>query len=743
MSLFGSSKKTEVGTAIVRVIEDANVPETARRSMIQAIQRSEGISDTLIENVLNGPALKMERFYRKAESGEYVFGLPNASVVNASTGGAEVRAVIQGITGESVTLEYLRFASINPVHVGWEAVTNFYGYDPETNELTAISFEKGVPVYLDDLQPIFGVDIEALAEPGTLDNWSDNPKARYTPERPINGGGLDAAAIIDPTMDTRVDIKLVWQVGSTIQRETITIGMGNYDLNREYFQAKYVTASGVTGFFTYQDGKGTYPVLDALYAVNYTTPGTYFPFVMFRHHRVNRTAEEFRDTAEFKSTESLLRILHMDYADIGSKIHENPDIEDVEQAVMMLAVPASTTNQIELRYLFDFFIRLHGQTPATTITTTQKGALTENAIVWRDADYRMTMSYGGVTRRLKAGRIGPQGTYEGDLETKTVSRTVDKVVPDELGGGTEQKTYTQTVYEKIVRHQVTHSLYEEVRVTHPTMRYDIYKNYAYEGGADTQELIIPVDRSIANNYTLMEREELYYRSLRFVFNSRVTVKVKWYESGVFKAILTIAAIVITVISIGKASPLIGLAISLGAYTLATALILATILAFMVKVYAYRVIVKEIGIEAGFVLAVAAMAIGAGMGLTGSNPGYLPDANTMLQISSNLSQANSYELQNLLSKYDGEAQAFNLEADAKQSELDKAMALLNNETLIDPFEFIGQQPLFVAGETPQDFYLRTIHSGNIGTTVFKSVESFVDISLTLPNINTTVGDTLYE
>ncbi len=65
-----------------------------------------------------------------------------------------------------------------------------------------------------------------------------------------------------------------------------------------------------------------------------------------------------------------------------------------------------------------------------------------------------------------------------------------------------------------------------------------------------------------------------------------------------------------------------------------------------------------------------------------------------------------------------------------------------DSWLNPFEFIGEEPLIVWGEAPNDLYNRTVHSGNIGMAGIEMIKSYVDVALTLPRLNNTVGDTFY-
>ena len=68
-----------------------------------------------------------------------------------------------------------------------------------------------------------------------------------------------------------------------------------------------------------------------------------------------------------------------------------------------------------------------------------------------------------------------------------------------------------------------------------------------------------------------------------------------------------------------------------------------------------------------------------------------------------------------------------------------MKLLESaQDLLEPSQLL--HPFIIFGESPNDFYNRTVHSGNIGTMAISSITNYVDLSLTLPKFSETVGDT---
>ena len=105
---------------------------------------------------------------------------------------------------------------------------------------------------------------------------------------------------------------------------------------------------------------------------------------------------------------------------------------------------------------------------------------------------------------------------------------------------------------------------------------------------------------------------------------------------------------------------------------------------------------------------------------------------MLQVSSGISKAANEAIQGDLLGLQKDALEFQAFAEEQNALLEKANALLENQNLLSPF--------VVFGESPTDYYERTVHSGNIGVLGLDAVTNYCDIALTLPKLSQTVGDT---
>ena len=75
-----------------------------------------------------------------------------------------------------------------------------------------------------------------------------------------------------------------------------------------------------------------------------------------------------------------------------------------------------------------------------------------------------------------------------------------------------------------------------------------------------------------------------------------------------------------------------------------------------------------------------------------------------------------------------------EVSAWEKQMKEEMQLLEDaEKMLEPTARLS--PFIIFGESPDEFYNRTIHTGNIGTLGLAAVSSFVENKLRLPDLTT--------
>lgn len=759
MGLFSSKKKTTVGTSVSRVIDNALLPSAVKTGVIKAIFEEGDVVDYVMEEMISSVGVRAERMYAYAKT-KYSYGLPSGNLVSSVTGQSIVEGVIAVTAGQPIVTEYYHFGPLNALHFGWLTLVDTYGYAQASNEITVLSAVKGYPVFLKDMVVVVSDATLAELENGSLAQWGTAPNAGVTPQRTAQSAAIGSLRtpspfVVDPNASQDfVRVDYVWEqpvqvmvsgvsvTRKEIKEESLVIPVAASGLDEEddCFQVKYSYGDQVK-YWLYKAGAGTYPEVDAIFSTEYAGLGSFFPFAYFRFNKTSMAADT--GSQEYKTSKKLVKYLGMDYATVIDAIHENPGIADIEQAMLVMAVPAVTTDPMEQRYLFDFFDDVYfkaggiGSTPGgKPKSVTQYGIFNglgntpdDTSIVIQDARFKMALSFKGIFKKRKAGVLGTGGLLFSGQSNEAVTQTgVDATTQLPV-------TWTTQIPVHYYRQQVSDTLYDEVQVFGLKMTYHIYGKYSAVGDESDTILLIPIDRSISSKYSIPDREVLYSRSLHYVFNSRIVTKVKWYQTGVFQIFMIIVSIVLTIVTLGAYGPAAAAylaAIAAGTVTLSAVLIgilLTYILPFLATLIAAKLFIKYAGAKVALIVAIV-IAVYAGYTAfeTGSLSG-APWAQELLKMSTSLTSEIGNAIQGDILDLMKDAKKFGESAKERIALLDQANDLLNGNNLLTPFTIFG--------EKPDDYYNRTVHSGNIGVLGIDALSAFVDISLTLPKLTDTM------
>ena len=740
---FKSKTETYVATQVSRVVEDASIQGTTQSATIKAIFNDGSIPDYLLEDLIAGIGSKAEKMYRYARD-NYTYGLPSGELYSATQGRAQAEATIEAFEGQQVFIEYSYFGAPNLLHIGWKKLVENYAYNTNTNEIASLTTTKGTTVWLKDMVVVVPTSQYQQLDVLQLEQWGIAARSGYTPERLVNAANF--MELIEPSplvvsntaSQPYLLVSYVWQttVNGVLQlnESSFNIVVSDYVFTDDYFQVKYKKGT-VTKYWMYKNKSGTYPALDAVFVDGTAQAGSYFPFTYFRFGKASTTSDI--TSAAYQTSAKMLKILGMDYAAVANGINQNPSIADVEQAMMIFAVPDTSTNQVECMYLFDYFDNLYdvyGSGSSQILDTATHKLVKLSGVngrsniahtqVIKDKKFKMAFTVGPIYKRVVAGSIGAVGTYQSLLTTENVSQSFS-----DGEGGTYISSVPITVNK--YRHQIMDGAYEEIVVTDLKMTYYIYGNYTTTGDDASAILLVPLDRAITQHYSLPEREELYARSLHFVFNSVTTVTIKWYQSGWFKTFMIVLAIYITVQSGGSDGGK-AMAAALGLQgAAATIAIVMFDLIVMGAVYSgvFRLFVKMLGKDVAQLVAIAAM-VYAGYQVSANGIKGAPYAGDLLILSNGLQSAViRANLGDLLE----EQKSFESFAKEESDRLENAQKLLETKSVLNP--------MVIFGEKPEEYFNRTVHYGNIGTLGITAISSFVDMALTLPKVHDSLGEPL--
>lgn len=732
MGLFSNKSKTIVNTTVQRIFADTQLPNSIKTGIIKGILSDGDIGDYMMEELAASIGVRAARGYSWAKANNYIPGIPTAQVNSVVTAKNIVLSTIASEINQAITTDYYKFGPMNSIHYGWTWLMLNAGYNPQTNELTLFSSQQGFRCFLSDMVATYPQEdfdfIQMTHDYEMLAQWGPAPSSGYTPTFPYNylgGMGQYAAQskyVVSPTA-TEDFITVTYEytdAAGVIVKKDLVVPI-TADLSNDYHQVRYRRADGVYGFWSYQEGAGLYPDIDGAYQMDFNDLGTYLPWCYFRHDGL-RVADSF--PAEKVHAAKWAKYLGVTYDTIDAGVHEDPDVDDVEQAMLMFGVNPSAQSQSELTYLFEYFNIMHfnslSQMEMADNLAEKFGAYSNSPSqlqIIQDRLFTMVFTFSGIAKRRVPGKIGAVGKFTGTYEAAA-------------GGGTGALPQPGYVYRK----QVIDSMYEEVSVFGLAVTYRVTDKKGFSAGAGQPELLIPVDRTLLGSLSLRNREALLTQALYMVVNTKVKVKTPWYSSSIFRVVLIVVAIVVTILSAGTAWASIVAAASVGYAALAIT-VLTIILSSLAINYAVKLFVKEVGPQIGFIAAIAAMAYGAysGAGVDGKATW----AESLLAVGNNLASTSSDAQKELLADATQEITDFNAYAKGQFDSLEeqrKQLALNPEFSGLNGLDIVNLSPMHIWNETPNEFYSRTVHSGNIGATSYDMASGFVDHMLKLPTID---------
>lgn len=776
MGLFSSKKKTYVGTSVSRMMEDSDFVPSSQVGVLEYILSSGSSSNSLDALTLPDYLLRASnsnvvakarraRNYAKRESNPY--GLPESSLV--SQGDIDLKAAIRTelltVYPEGVTVHTAHFGPMNNYYFLKPMLEDKYGYNYNTNELEDESKRVGFPCYMESAVIKYSQhSMDAMVDVEYLEQYGPSAEAGYTPFRAANpnakhvpwqtySGDYDIAEVTVVYKDDsgnknsyilalnylqyeqsskQDDIDVLDDAAASLIDPNARAPHVESTLDeQDYFQANYsYVENGVTksDVFIYMYGAG-YSALDNLFKTK-TSLGTHIPRMYARMEGRKLNDDEFKDTEKYKAMMGLGKQFGINWSGWVDEIHNSVgSLKDVTQIFMTYSLPVNSEDPLIHRYMYEYFMRLYTEIPNKYVTSNFKelskdmlstGAKQGQTIVIKDKNYEQKVSFNSIGYIDVRGSIGEVGTVTGG----------DRTVEFSMGG-----KYTETL-ERIAgaasyhwfRKQISPNTYREVRI------YGLSSTEVVTGGKTTvaskkdEHLLIPLDMAMNSYFTTKEKEKLYTKSMYIVFNTLKVVKKKWYQTGIFKAIMVIVAITIAVVSVGAGAPI-------SAYIMAAVVAVVQSVAIGLVLQMAAKLLVNLGVDVGFaaaVLAVIAAIYGGYLALTKSTGVAGVTAQNLLQITNMSFQlsSNGYALQTQEAIRAYASTMADMTAELKEmTEKAKELGLGNYGPLLmfEPPISIGVK----MGESVEDYYSRSIHTNNIGGAIYSFIENHVDWSLKLP------------
>jgi hypothetical protein len=460
----------------------------------------------------------------------------------------------------------------------------------------------------------------------------------------------------------------------------------------------------------------------------------YYPVVMLRQNNEDLFAESEINTPDYISSKKLLNIYGIDVAELANNLNENPDIDQVDHIYLVSGVALNTEKESGLSYLINYFDYVSdvAVTPEIPRIVIERGRSVYN--------YQEHILHQGVTYGLNSVSI-----KEGGLDSSIYWTKIEKqLLQGRIGkiGFVKSKITIKDKMELITfSEQIDKNTYKEIKVYNLKHIDRIYKNYTVETNLkdllnkpDEHTIVVPLHSVVVESLPSFTRNALFYGAPHLVFYSHDVIKLKWYQTGLFKAFMLIVAIVVLVYT--------GIDVyTVFAATLATegavaaAIYLATVVLQSIALsYVFKYSIKVLGQEFAFLVAILAFAASLMGDFSGVSTLMTSWAEELMLASAGLSKAISDDIAEDLKDLMDKMSVFQEDAKSLMDELEQKQELLAPSKLLNPMEFARVEPVINLNESPSDFYNRTIHNVNVGPLAFSAIEDFVDINLALPKVN---------
>lgn len=477
---------------------------------------------------------------------------------------------------------------------------------------------------------------------------------------------------------------------------TVNEALPNYDMRSQKYYVGYKVGN-VVGTWFYDTSTEEHPLLGGMLGES-TSP--FYPVVPLRLHNEDLCAESERETERFTTSKRLLDILNMDILTLVDGVNENPDVDDIDHAFVMMGVQLQADSEAACRYLAGFFKHMLDSTPGN--------GLIPSGINISEGGLDMRISWEKIESEYVTGRIGKKGFAK---SSTNISVDIDVGILDLQWG-----VITFSV-------QVDDDIYQTVTVYNPTHTNMIYGGKSVETTlADTVDeenmnFVIPLHHAVVQALPVTVRNDLYFDALQLVFYSYELTKVKWYQQEWFLGLVEIVGFVLTAMGFK------------GADTIAKFLI--ALLKVAVTTFAFKLAVEVLSPELALIIAVAFAAYGIsegfknGFGVEGSL------STKLLEMVSGITSGIQSNIGDAFKDLQNEVDTFSKNAKEKMDALEEINKEFGLTGILDPMEFLNSQPFINLNESVSNYYDRTIHTGNVGTLAFDLIENYHSIQLELP------------
>ena len=748
MGLFSSKKKTTAYIATQSMLEDSDFKSSREYAMQDYLfsTNKPDLTETLIKYQNNSTPRKFKRAlsFAKAPDG-YVFGLPTTSkLIDKKKSLTDLLVdYLSTQEGSAVSILYSVIGDKDFNHYAWLKLVSTYGYNGKTNELTALSTQKGTPCYLYTGKIIY----------------SDRSNKEYEIIRVNNGGllGFDYGQCFNRAKDMRKTAS--YELGTTDSfvfsyqyknasgtvTESIAVDMPDvnpppktekyldmdshtyktreiYENEPDFIQAAYLI-NGEVKFFNYEYLSGN-TTLDNNIDFD-EGMGTYFPRLYLRIDQKDMVDSQ---DAKYKAhTNKYCRALGLNLEDITKKVKEGiggnlGDTRDIY--ISMVARPnANLNDQLISKYLYTYFEDLY------KASVKEYGNYKRRPISLDVSDNvaSQSISCNGIIKRINRGVAKNKDKVSLKKGEYCITRFLD------LDPNDDGKLNAFAILERVWAHsfiyQITDDKYITVNVYNLESKANV-KGHTAHVSNDSDELFVPLDLRIVGKLSQLEQEQLFHKCLHIQITLLKVTEVKWYQRGAFKLVVAAIGIAISFFTAGAGTPIATILVNAAINT-------AVGIAINIAVSALIKLAIKLGLNIETATLLATVVEIVMLAYSKGQSSIVLRADKLMETV-NIAFNNYQKSVNVkMTQLQNEFNRLATEFKDKQKELDEVRKSLLTKSVPLSLDLLLDKQVAKnryqvnLGETPEDFYTRSMFFDVTGLDV-KYINNYVELSTQLPS-----------
>ena len=518
----------------------------------------------------------------------------------------------------------------------------------------------------------------------------------------------------------------------------------------DYVQSIYIV-NDVIKIFTYKLLSGTNPGIDSLLDLQ-NKLGTYFPRLYVKLNKIDiiDSSDELRKS----HTKKYCRVLGLNLADLTENVNKGlGDNKNITRDVFlsfMVRINDDKDNQITGEYLYKYFSAVYndtkpfmkketysdinGDTQTREVEVPGKHQGTSYLIA--DNVCTQNIVFNTIYKKEYSGQASNNQNNKLAVGEYTVKQ--GEILEEEDVSGFASVVDLHRIY-----YQKSEDKYVVLTVTKLRTTIDVAGHTATLDTTN-EELAIPLDLSILDDIGEKAKEHLYSKCLHTQLSLLKVTKVKWYQTGVFKIVMVLVGIAISIATAGAGTPLVTVLTQAAMNTvigIAVGEIVSLAIKLAIKLGLSERIAQVLGQIVEFAVIVYSQSGSFKNLLSADN--LMKTMNTAFAIYEKQMQITVNRLQ---TEYERLAKYYEDKADQIE-EVKKALLTkhipLSMDLLMDK-EGSNTNTLTLSkfGETPEDFYTRSMFYDITGLDVIY-INNYVDIVSQLPSYQDTQQKLLYK